>query len=164
VTRPRVGRVEGKGAGPTVGVNLGTVAGTILAGTATGLADVVLDPSLIPVELGLTVGDQPVGGFTGRGWLIQQIDARLAEVAARPIGGYVLVEAEAGLGKSALAANLAFSGARRWPAHFSRQSTNPETARANLAAQISYVHAPPGEHSGISLPGNYPDPGSCRAS
>ncbi|MDH6466234.1 hypothetical protein M2302_006440, partial [Micromonospora sp. A200] len=154
-----IGSVQGGGSGPTVGVNHGTVAGTILAGNATGLADVVLDPSLIPLELGLTVDDEPVGGFTGRGWLVEKIDVRIAQVAARPVGGYVLVEAEAGLGKSALATYLAFSPTRRWPAHFSRQSTSPEAARANLAAQITYVHTPADspDRSG-GLPGNYTDP------
>jgi hypothetical protein len=155
----RIGSVQGGGSGPTVGVNHGTVAGTILAGNATGLADVVLDPSLIPLELGLTVGDEPVGGFTGRGWLVEKIDARIAQVAARPVGGYVLVEAEAGLGKSALAAYLAFSPTRVWPAHFSRLSLSPEAARGNLAAQIiaAYTPADSPDRSG-PLPGNYTDP------
>ncbi|MEU5903570.1 hypothetical protein ABZ780_04235, partial [Micromonospora sp. NPDC047467] len=155
----RIGSVQGGGSGPTVGVNHGTVAGTILAGSAAGLADVVLDPSLIPLELGLTVGDEPVGGFTGRGWLVEKIDVRIAQVADRLVGGYVLVEAEAGLGKSALAAYLAFSPTRRWPAHFSRQSTSPEAARANLAAQITYAHMPAASlDRSYALPGNYTDP------
>jgi hypothetical protein len=63
----RIDNVEGTGSGPAVGVNYGTVAGTILAGNVTGLADVVLDPSLIPLELGLPSAGEPVGGFTGRG-------------------------------------------------------------------------------------------------
>ncbi|WP_144082855.1 MULTISPECIES: hypothetical protein, partial [unclassified Micromonospora] len=155
----RIGSVQGGGSGPTIGVNHGTVAGTVLAGNATGLADVVLDPSLIPLELGLTVNDEPVGGFTGRGWLVKKIDARIAQVAARPVGGYVLVEAEAGLGKSALATYLAFSPTRRWPAHFSRQSTNPEAARANLAAQIIYAYTPTDFPDRLcGLPGNYTAP------
>ncbi|MFF5320860.1 hypothetical protein ACFY3R_25140, partial [Micromonospora chalcea] len=155
----RIGSVRGGGSGATVGVNYGTVAGTILAGNATRLADVVLDPSLIPLELGLTVADEPVGGFTGRGWLVEKIDAWIAQVAARPVGGYVLVEAEAGLGKSALATYLAFSPTRRWPAHFSRQSTSPEAARANLAAQITYAYPLTDRVDGSAvLPGNYTDP------
>ncbi|MEU1746582.1 hypothetical protein, partial [Micromonospora arida] len=155
----RVGSVVGGGSGPTVGVNYGTVAGTILAGNVTGLADVICDPSLIPLELGLTVDDDPVGGFTGREWLVEKLDARIAQVAARPVGGYVLVEAEAGLGKSALATYLAFSPTRGWPAHFSRQSTSPEAARANLAAQLSYLYAPPESvDQSVALPGNHADP------
>ncbi|WP_198541712.1 hypothetical protein, partial [Parafrankia colletiae] len=51
-------------------------------------------------------------------------------------GGYLLVEAEAGMGKSALAAYLTFT--RVWPAHFTRlpDGHTPETARLNLAAQL----------------------------
>jgi WD40 repeat protein len=91
---------------------------------------------------------------------VDKIDERIQEVAARPIGGYVLVEAEAGIGKSALAAYLAFSPTRAWPAHFSRQSTSPETARANLAAQIIYTYSPPDfDARSQGLPGNYTDAG-----
>jgi WD40 repeat protein len=155
----RIRSVQGGESGPTVGVNYGTVASTILTGNVTGLADVVLDPSLVPLELGLTVGDEPVGGFTGRDWLIEAIDARIAQVIARPVGGYVLVEAEAGLGKSALMTYLAFSPTRGWPAHFSRLSTSPESARANLAAQITYLHTSPDSVDRLAgLPGNYTDP------
>ena len=107
-----VGKVEGGGSGPTVGISYGTVAGTIVQG-GTGLADVVLDPVLLPKELGLERDGEPVGGFTGRGWLIEDVDARIAQVAARRVGGYVLIEAEAGLGKTALATYLAFSPTRR---------------------------------------------------
>ena len=42
--------------------------------------------------------------------------------------------------------------------HFSRQSANPETARANLAAQLIYQNPAVGQKPPEMLPGNYKDP------
>ena len=70
--------------------------------------------------------------FTGREWLIRRVDEFIAE---RP-RGYVIIQAEAGVGKSTLAAHLA--GKRQWPCHFTQLSGGraPEAARKNLAAQL----------------------------
>ncbi len=76
--------------------------------------------------------DLDLARFTGREWLIGQIDAF---IAGRP-RGYVIIQAEAGVGKSTLAAHLA--GSRPWPCHFTRLpgGRSPEAARKSLAAQL----------------------------
>src|SRR5208337_335507 len=50
--------------------------------------------------------------------------------------GYVIIQAEAGVGKSTLAAHLA--GTRPWPCHFTRLpgGRSPAAARKSLAAQL----------------------------
>ena len=70
--------------------------------------------------------------FTGREWLIKRVDKFIAD---RP-RGYVIIQAEAGVGKSTLAAHLAWK--RRWPCHFTQLPGGraPEAARKNLAAQL----------------------------
>jgi len=89
------------------------------------LRDVCFDPAPLARDLDLA-------RFTGREWLISQIDAF---IAGRP-RGYVIIQAEAGVGKSTLAAHLA--GTRPWPCHFTRLpgGRSPEAARKNLAAQL----------------------------
>ncbi len=89
------------------------------------LRDVCFDPAPLARDLDLA-------RFTGREWLIGQIDAFIAR---RP-RGYVIVQAEAGVGKSTLAAHLA--GTRPWLHHFTRLpgGRSPEAARKSLAAQL----------------------------
>ena len=89
------------------------------------LRDVCFDPAPLARDLDLA-------RFTGREWLISQIDAFIAD---RP-RGYVIIQAEAGVGKSTLAAHLA--GTRPWPCHFTRLpgGRSPEAARKSLAAQL----------------------------
>ena len=89
------------------------------------LRDVWFDPAALDRDLDLA-------RFTGREWLIQQIDDFIDK---RP-RGYVIVQAEAGVGKSSLAAHLV--GTRRWPHHFTRLpgGRSPEAARKSLAAQV----------------------------
>ena len=89
------------------------------------LRDVCFDPAPLARDLDLA-------RFTGREWLIRQIDAFIAD---RP-RGYVIIQAEAGVGKSTLAAHLA--GTRPWPCHFTRLpgGQSPEAARKSLAAQL----------------------------
>ncbi|WP_460526109.1 P-loop NTPase family protein [Flindersiella endophytica] len=52
------------------------------------------------------------------------------------VGGYLFIEAEAGMGKTALATYLAFT--RDYPTHVTRLpgGASPETARTNLVAQL----------------------------
>lgn len=64
-------------------------------------------------------------GFTGRTWVLAEIDKRLAEMS----GGYVWVEGDAGVGKTALAAFLVLR--RGWVGHFAGVSRGA-TVRVGL--------------------------------
>ncbi|MFD4644194.1 hypothetical protein ACFWN2_43270 [Lentzea sp. NPDC058436] len=117
-------------------VQIGTVQQLHFHGGYQRLHDVTLDLDLLPAELRLTDAEGPVGLFTGRDWLIEQIDAFIAGCVRDGVGGHLVVEAEAGMGKTALATYLAFT--RDYPTHVTRLpgGTSPETARTNLAAQV----------------------------
>jgi len=129
-----------------------------------GRADVVVQAGTL--IFGAT-GDVPVGeavrsldpvcadvlrdGFTGRRWLIERIDGFLA---ARP-SGYLWIEGDAGVGKTALAAHLVRE--RGWPGHFSRltRGGSAKVALRNLAGQLAVARglAPDG-----LLPGRWGTP------
>jgi hypothetical protein len=98
---------------------------TIVAGAFDQLTNAIFDPEPLRQVLDL---DQ----FTGRLWIIDQIDRFIATHSR----GYVVVQAEAGVGKSALAAHLAFT--RPCAYHFTRieGARSPEQARRGLAAQL----------------------------
>ena len=89
------------------------------------LRDVCFDPRELERDLDLQ-------HFTGREELIGEIDRFIAEQPH----GYLLVRAEAGVGKSCLAAHLV--GTRPWPFHFTQLEGGrvPERARKSLAAQL----------------------------
>lgn len=72
-------------------------------------------------------------GFAGRRWLIDDID-RFISAHDR---GFVWIEAEAGMGKTAVAAHLAQE--RKWISHFVRfvKGGTSATALRNLAAQLA---------------------------
>ncbi|MCW2877828.1 MAG: hypothetical protein JWQ95_1928 [Sphaerisporangium sp.] len=133
-----VGSVTASDRGVAVGVNYGTVQQLFFHGQFTRLRDatVALDP--LPGDLRLRNPADPadaLGMFTGRGWLLTRIDTFIGRCVARGRGAYLLVEAEAGMGKSALAAFLAFT--RGWPTHATRLGVvSPEGTRTNLAAQL----------------------------
>jgi TIR domain len=101
------------------------------------LADRRQRPDGAPVDeavrdLGPLFADVLADGFTGRGWLIEQIDGFLRD---RPCG-YLWVEGDAGVGKTTLAAHLVRE--RGWVGHFARL-TRGGSARAglrNLAGQL----------------------------
>jgi WD40 repeat protein len=97
----------------------------MFTGSFERLKDACFDPAPLARDLDLA-------RFTGRGWLISQIDAF---IKTRP-RGYVIIQAEAGVGKSALAAHLA--GTRAWLHHFTRLpgGRSPEAARKSLAVQL----------------------------
>lgn len=73
-----------------------------------------------------------VAAFTGREWLSSEVDQFIAENSC----GYLFVEAEAGLGKTAFAAWLVKT--RGYLSHFSRYSggSSVQVALANLSAQL----------------------------
>jgi WD40 repeat protein len=89
------------------------------------LRDVCFDPAPLARDLDLA-------WFTGREWLIESIDRFISEKPR----GYVIVQAEAGIGKSTLAAHLVWS--RPWLHHFTRLpgGRSPEAARKSLSAQL----------------------------
>ena len=103
----------------------GPVTQYVFSGGFERLRDVCFDPAPLARDLDLA-------RFTGREWLIGQIDAFISD---RP-RGYVIIQAEAGVGKSTLAAHLV--GTRPWLFHFTRLpgGRSPEAARKNLAAQL----------------------------
>ena len=79
----------------------------VFTGGLERLRDVSFDPAPL-------ARDMDLARFIGREWLIGRIDAF---IAGRP-RGYIIIHAEAGVGKSTLAAHLA--GTRPWPCHFTR--------------------------------------------
>ncbi len=90
------------------------------------LADVYIQPWSLYRELKLD-------HFIGRGWLIARVDAFL-EVNAR---GYLIIEGEAGVGKTAFLAWLAKQ--RGYIHHFARLTADPEDLEAplkSLCAQL----------------------------
>ncbi|MEH0929741.1 AAA family ATPase [Micromonospora sp. CPCC 205558] len=90
------------------------------------LHDAIFDPAPLYEQLDLA-------RFQGREALITRIDERIAATGR----GYVMVRGEAGVGKSALAANLVWT--RPCAYHFTRLeggARNPVEARKSLAAQL----------------------------
>lgn len=73
----------------------GPVTVTVVAGAFDRLQDAIFDPAPLWDVLDMA-------HFTGRDWIIDQID----EYCATHDRGYVVVQGEAGVGKSALAAHL----------------------------------------------------------
>jgi WD40 repeat protein len=97
----------------------------LFRGSFERLRDVCFEPAVLERDLDLA-------HFTGREWLIKQIDNFIATRRR----GYVIVQAEAGVGKSSLAAHLVWT--RPWVHHFTRLpgGRSPEAARKSLAAQL----------------------------
>ncbi|ONH59045.1 hypothetical protein CcI49_18025 [Frankia sp. CcI49] len=125
--------------GQAIGINYGHVWQQRFSGPFRLLRDAVIPLDPLPGDLRLvdpTDPGNPVGRFRGRTELIEKIDIAIGRCMQQRRGGYLLIEAEAGMGKSALAAYLAFT--RGWPAHFARlaDGRDPETARRNLSAQL----------------------------
>ncbi|MCK9904441.1 WD40 repeat domain-containing protein [Frankia sp. Cpl3] len=125
--------------GQAIGVNYGHILQQRFSGPFRLLRDATIPLDPLPGDLRLSDPanpDNPVARFRGRADLIYKIDAFINRCVLQRWGAYLLVEAEAGMGKSALAAYLAFT--RVWPAHFTRlpEGRTPETARRNLAAQL----------------------------
>ncbi|MGH3188757.1 MAG: hypothetical protein ACRDOL_16110 [Streptosporangiaceae bacterium] len=97
----------------------------ISAISALPLAVAAKDPSVIYAAV-------DAESFTGRGWLVTEIDRFIGNHPC----GYVFIEAEAGLGKTAFAASLVRN--RGYVSHFSRYAggRSVRTALQNLSAQL----------------------------
>jgi hypothetical protein len=113
-----------------VGGNLGSASTThigtqVLGGSSIPVSAAAKDPQGVYTAVGLD-------RFTGRGWLAGQVDRFMV---AHP-SGYVFIEAEAGLGKTAFAAWLVRT--RGYLSHFSRYAggRSARAALANLSAQL----------------------------
>ena len=99
-----------------------------LAGAVSGwlpVEDAVRDP-------GMVVAQVLRDGFSGREWVIAEIDRFLGQRAC----GYVWVEADAGVGKTALAAQLVQE--RKWVGHFAMlpRGATVRVGLQNLAGQL----------------------------
>jgi len=109
----------------------------VQAGSIDSITFVAPGAASVPVDVAVR-DPRPVyasvlsGGFTGREWLVAEVDGFLERQAS----GYVWIEADAGMGKTALVAHLARE--RGWIVHFARYA-NGGSVRAglrNLAGQL----------------------------
>ena len=119
----KFGVVDIESAGPTV----------FFAGGWQRLEDAYLSPDELFHRLGLG-GD--LQDFSPRPTLIAEIDTRLADPTVH--SGWIVLEAEAGLGKTAVLAHLART--RHWAHHFAQRTNQDTTDRVlalrSLAAQL----------------------------
>jgi hypothetical protein len=120
--------------GPTGVINAGRdviqagrdiITGDVFVGPFARLRDRWIDPAPI-------FRDVQVERFEGREWLVAQLDKFIEDNDH----GHFIVQADAGLGKTALAAWLAWR--RNWPCHFTRLSNGQVSliALSNLGAQL----------------------------
>lgn len=106
--------------------NFAPINTTVFTGDWWRLQDAFLDPAVL---LDRVHG----GGFTGRQWLVAEFEEFLASAPS----GYFLLEAEAGLGKTAFAAAIYCNGGHA--GHFTRldqRAREPAFAVRNLSAQL----------------------------
>jgi hypothetical protein len=99
---------------------------TVFVGEYECLADAYIEPWLVFKRV-------DVSNFTGRDWLVAEVDAFLGGHDC----GYFILEAKAGLGKSAFLAHLVFE--RYYVHHFVERARGPgglELGLKNLAAQL----------------------------
>jgi hypothetical protein len=121
----RLQRALAKGNASVIQVAGSVITGDVFVGRFARLRDVWLDPRPVFEEV-------QVERFVGRDWLLAPLDRFMATHDR----GYVVVQADAGLGKTMLAARLAYS--RDWACHFTRRRKGrvAATALRNLAAQL----------------------------
>ncbi len=116
------------------------------------LVDAYLSPQSLYRELDLD-------DFVGRAWLVQELDAFVAERDR----GYLVLEAEAGMGKTAFMAWLARE--RRYVHHFVRLMPDPDDigpALRSMAAQLIRAWDLQDRAVGGVLPPNARAPTSSR--
>ncbi|WP_405093249.1 hypothetical protein OG767_10685 [Micromonospora sp. NBC_01392] len=125
------------------------VAGDVVNSTITTYATTVPE---LPIEVAFLdpapiFADLETDRFVGREWLVVELDDFLRRHAC----GYLWLEADAGVGKSAVAARLVSD--RGWLCHFARQSSGRSAvARQNLAAQVLRRFP----HTGLAAAGTVP--------
>ena len=135
----------GGNAGPISTTHIGTQ--VVLGASSMPLAAAIRDPRRVYSIVG-------VDAFTGREWLAAKVDRFLA---GNPCG-YVFVEADAGVGKTAFAAWLVKT--RGWLSHFSRpDGRSTRVALQNLSAQLIRKFAFDDLATGSMLPEWAQDPG-----
>jgi len=128
--------VIGRSKDPALGPGAVHVGGDS-SGDITTWINPVLDGTAVPLQIAAKSPQSvfaavDVEAFTGRVWLLDKVDAFMATQRC----GYVWVDAEAGLGKTAFAARLVHQ--RGYVSHFARytQGDLVRVALANLAAQL----------------------------
>jgi len=91
--------------------------------------------------------------LVGRQWLLERLDAVLASADR----GYITVEGEAGIGKTALVVYLA--RVRGWIHHFSElaPNTSPEVALRNLSAQVLLANGAGSPEGVLTISDGRPD-------
>ncbi|MFI7209002.1 MULTISPECIES: AAA family ATPase [Micromonospora] len=104
---------------------LAPVTTIVVNGAYDRVRDAIFDPAPLVATLDLA-------RFTGREWLLRQIDEALAALTK----GYIVVRGEAGVGKTALMAHLAMT--RPCVHHFTRVEggRSPIAARHSIGAQL----------------------------
>jgi hypothetical protein len=114
-----------RGQGIVIQAGGDVITGNVFVGSFARLRDKWLDPARV-------FEDVQVERFTGREWLLESLDQFFDDHDR----GHVIVQADAGLGKTALAARLAYL--RRWPCHFTRYGNGSvgSIALSNLSAQL----------------------------
>src|SRR5690349_10374982 len=123
---PKTAWAAGIGSVAIGGDNYAPVTTNVFIGEWWSLKDAYLDPTGFFAELDLAQ-------FTGREWVVDEIN----QFISTHTSGYFLIEADAGLGKTAFASWLAYSG--HHACHFTRlESRGRQTATAvrNLTAQL----------------------------
>jgi hypothetical protein len=118
-------RAVARGRATVVQAGGDVITGDVFVGRFARLRDVWIDPAPVFDEV-------EVGRFVGRRWLVDEVDRHLA----RRERGYVVIQADAGLGKTMFAAWLART--RDLPCHFTRRRKGrvATTALRNLAVQL----------------------------
>jgi hypothetical protein len=133
--------------------NTGRIDGPINVNPQFGAGSVLLDHAVKNVR-SVNVAVE-LDRFTGRGWLVRQLDDALARL---PDGGYIWLEAEAGVGKTAFSAWLVRE--RGYPYHFAVLGTAVSVGLLNLAGQLVRRYGLEGEFA----PGGRLHPGRLRGS
>jgi hypothetical protein len=126
----------------------------ILVGDYLSFADAYISPAPVFRRV-------DVERFVGREWLVADIDRFLAEESR----GYLIVEGEAGVGKTALVAHLVRT--RKWVHHFSELAPGQDGVRMalqSLGAQLTLAYETTASQDQDALPSRAARPSMPRRS